>query len=146
MHKSEAELLYFIRRIIRHLRNGLPFGILKCTTGYREKRQPFFIRLVTVAENYLVLRSPVKLVEADTEAADTNDKILMLFGMLLSVTKLINIRSCDLCHHAARCKVGLDERNDSRTSLLTLRDILGNTGRCRWFRRVRGKDRALQRC
>ena len=42
VHKSEAELLYFIRRIIRHLRNGLPFGILKCTTGCREKRQPVF--------------------------------------------------------------------------------------------------------
>lgn len=80
VHKSEAELLYFIRRIIRHLRNGLPFGILKCTTAAAKSRRPFFIRLVTVAENYLVLRSPVKLVEADTEAADTNDKIIMLFG------------------------------------------------------------------
>ena len=43
VHKSDAELLYFIRRIIRHLRNGLPFGILKCTTGCREKRQPVFL-------------------------------------------------------------------------------------------------------
>ena len=69
------ELLYFIRRIIRHLRNGLPFGILKCTTGCREKRQPVFYPVEsTVAENDLVLRSPVKLVEADTEAADTNDR------------------------------------------------------------------------
>ena len=45
VHKSEAELLYFIRRIIRHLRNGLPFGILKCTTGCREKRQPVFYQI-----------------------------------------------------------------------------------------------------
>lgn len=45
VHKSDAELLYFIRRIIRHLRNGLPFDILKCTTGCREKRQPVFYQI-----------------------------------------------------------------------------------------------------